>query len=132
MIELLLDIYSALLQHFNENTQEGGVIMFFTFVLGNFLIASITATLCFLTKKVKIIYDFFGFILGSSIIAIFANLVLLMPLVFLQIRARNMFYVGCLVTTVCYCVIAYYLNSLNSIGMTLQKVEKKAKNSTKK
>ncbi|WP_026449556.1 hypothetical protein [Aequorivita capsosiphonis] len=121
MIELLLDIYGKLLQHFNENTQEGGVILFFTFVLGNFLIASVAAAMCFLTKKIKIIYDFFGFILASSLIAIFANMVLLMPFVFLQLKARNMFYLGCLVTAGCCFVIAYHFHSLNSMGQAYKK-----------
>lgn len=110
-----------LIHCFYENNRECGIIFYFIFVFGHFAITLLSAFMCFLTKDFFLIqlYDFFGFILGSSVIAIFANLVLLMPLVFLGFDSKPIFYCGIVITIVCYCVIMFNFSTLNKMGKNM-------------
>ena len=83
---------------------------------------------CVITKRVQIIYDFFGFIMGSSIVATMGGMVLLMPLVFLRISSKPMFYAGCIVTAASYGLILYNFNFLNNLGKVLSKKQPKNSN----
>lgn len=117
-MEIILNLYNELYYHFTQNTIEGGGLFVIFFILGNFFMVLISSIFCLIFKRISLIlYDVFGFILGSSILSMILNLVVLIfPFVFFNLKAKPMFYLGSIVTFICYTTIAYNFFWLNNLG----------------
>jgi len=114
-----MNLIDEFLTNYHSNTANGGKIAFFLFVFGHLIICILTAILCFVTKKVKIVYDVSGYFLGSSLISTFACLIILIPLALLSFNFKTTFYTGVVVTMISYVITFRFFNVFDSIGKKL-------------
>ena len=118
-IENLLDLIINYKDSLLINSQENEILLLFTFVFGNFFLMIIATVLCFITKKIPVIYDIFGIILGSSIIAMFLNLLVLMFLVLIFNSTILIYNTGLILTIIPIFYIIYKFNYLNKLGISI-------------
>ena len=118
-IENLLDLIINYKDSLLINSQENEILLLFTFVFGNFFLMIIATVLCFMTKKIPVIYDIFGIILGSSIIAMFLNLLVLMFLVLIFNSTILIYNTGLILTIIPIFYIIYKFNYLNKLGISI-------------
>lgn len=107
------------------NSDGGYFLLVFVFTFGNMAICFVASLMCFITKPIsKLLYDFFGLITGSSLIAIFANLLICMPIAMISRNTQITLITGCIVTALCVLFVLLKFTRLTNMGLALERLDK--------